>query len=796
MPNSESSVRPNPSETTGWPGTFAHRLTLLTEHLDHALREYYRARHQHKRKQADAKTLQETADRLTDARDERQEFLDLHDSSGAWKRKEFGPTLAKSFRGHGFELADHETFEVRPEDDRAHVMLVNLGGLDRLNDRGGHSLGDLGLRRAVEKIEERVRAALVAADPKLTDETLGDHYTIYRASGNDFAVYFTDVDPAVVNELSEKILTGPLELRPGIDPCPLIANRISLGDIWRRLNALSPEERRAVSADRRPEKLAVTFLRQILDAESEMLKVEQRAFQMVESLRGPKSIEQRAAVERDYDRYQRPVLGFVFKHGEEKEALGFAAFRERIAELGAFDDPVSWQKALRDLAREHARRRLEEASTLASETERHIYDAVAREALGKTLSVRRAQRQRILGAGATEARPFEPPSDTQGKTLLRQLFTEYEQAEAGSREGRGSERTIHQKRRAWRKEWAKRDELTGLWERGPLFKNLEKALDEGKSVSLLYVDMAFLKYFDKQGGTELGNMALRKTAELLETVAAQFGGRGVELGCYRFGGDEFGISMVGGDEALLREVEAALLKAEAASGPIPPDAASSEAYFATALSYNFGSFHAKNKRELLRFLNKNAIPVGTDDPESRDNALADRIVELADQSLEINKAINRLELLTELGVSASSEEDRRRLEMLMTYSEKAIYGSEGKEFVETWVKQIRRAPENRVWRTRFYHAVGAFVLEQGSKKLEEKVSGMDAAARTEYLALAHATRFRHIENRIRAVSKELGLFVRMQESSPKRTRKQERKVAKVHEEERRKLEEMRRRLAA
>src|SRR5574337_1374330 len=62
-------------------------------------------------------------------------------------------------------------------------------------------------------------------------------------------------------------------------------------------------------------------------------------------------------------------------------------------------------------------------------------------------------------------------------------------------------------------ESAWRDSLTGLEQRGRLFENLEAGLDGGESVSMVFIDMAFLKYFDKEGGAETGNLAIQKTAE-------------------------------------------------------------------------------------------------------------------------------------------------------------------------------------------------------------------------------------------------------------------------------------------
>src|SRR5947207_2594820 len=90
--------------------------------------------------------------KLDVARKEKELFLWQQDTTGALKGDRFGADLRAQFELlGGRELADGE---------RSHVLLINMGELDRLNESGDHALGDKALELTFVRIQEQIRTHL------------------------------------------------------------------------------------------------------------------------------------------------------------------------------------------------------------------------------------------------------------------------------------------------------------------------------------------------------------------------------------------------------------------------------------------------------------------------------------------------------------------------------------------------------------------------------------------------------------------------------------------------------------
>lgn len=314
------------------------------------------------------------------------------------------------------------------------------------------------------------------------------------------------------------------------------------------------------------------------------------------------------------------------------------------------------------------------------------------------------------------------------------------------------------------RERARRDQATGLELRGPMFKRMEAAMeDPSKRVAVVSIDMGFLKYFDQVGGRETGDLAILKAAELFQQVRDELSKDGIEMSVHRLGGDEFGMTVVGEASVSaedfrkrLREIESRLQRKMQTSGRIPAQAGAKPGYYATNMNLGVGTHFYENGAAAEAEDGKYGLtarpPEGivTGLPEHAAwvrNRRAEHLVNVADKVMEFRKASNRLNAMLEkmYGIEAlkagqAPEEDLRReeehLKQLLAFSDKAIFGKEGRAKLEAWRKRLQAGdmPEDLdadvhdfVWEM----MEKAFEQEQSERKdLERHV---EYAVRIEYL---------------------------------------------------------------
>ncbi|KAA0205488.1 diguanylate cyclase [Candidatus Uhrbacteria bacterium] len=705
------------------------------------------------------------------------ETFDLtHDPTGALKRERVGADLAA-------QLAERMSAEAEPApavgapEMITPVLLVNMGELDRLN-KVSPDFGNEALTRLADVISRKVEEGL-GEDAQGKPESF---YKLYRADNNSFMIRFTEKIPAELAHSLQESLSAPAGERwgdgddvfekKGVEAPPVIADMVSVEET---LAGLPPSLRTSGKA----ETYAVGALKDVLFTMQDARKIVSRVDRMRDA------IAKDETKARDlYDKFLKKSLAgvFVMETGPEAIQTSVETFEQFKAYLASLDqDPAHanaqlWEtaygKVLGDL-----RLRYESDRQYAKKLQAFVAEKVQRE---RGLTVAERISSVPPGAELPADRPregFEPPNRdeaTEGLRAFARLRTEaglardnLEKARAQGAPNDEIARLEQAARIAEKKldrERAKRDQATGLELRGPMFKRMESAMeDPSKRVAMVSIDMGFLKYFDQVGGRETGDLAILKAAELFQQVRDELSKDGIEMSVHRLGGDEFGMTVVGESSVpvedfrkRLREIEARLQRKMQTSGRIPAQAGSKPGYYATNINLGVGTHFFENgtaaEAEDGKYGLTERPPEGivTGLPEHAAwvrNTRAEHLVKVADKVMEFRKASNRLNAMLEkmhgievLKAGQASEEDLRReeehLKQLLAFSDKAIFGKEGRAKLEAWRKRLQAGdmPEDMdaevhdfVWEM----MEKTFEQEQGERKdLENHV---EYAVRIEYL---------------------------------------------------------------
>lgn len=608
------------------------------------------------------KALQETPDdetavlRLDVARKKMELFSAEHDNAGAFKFKKFGRRIQEMFEPGadgkpGIEAGEDGELKLTESLKDRRFMLVNMGELDRFNkEGGGHAAGDAALGETAAAVEKAVTEALVSDKGGLKTD-----YQIYRYDGNTFMV---DIASMPLQEFSA-LMRKMQEARPSVegvkDPAPLTVRGVDLENVVGLVNHIQAE----------------------LPKEGKFEPGEDAAREIVEVMRraGDWDLE----LNKLFTRAER-VRGKL-EAGDEDTAAFFDNYVKKSfqgTELGTLEG----FKAALEEGRYHGV--AEEVAVAATEkrfTDGRKVDDAIQEIIDARVRARNIPPE-IPPFEGVEA-PKVPSAMTDGERVLTAKRESMEAAEALSAGASGTEAEAfalkaQSARLEYQIESARRDKGTGLLERGVHYENLEKALEEGKDVATLFVDMGFLKYFDQMGGSEVGDVALKTAASLMEEAVKLAGVKG---SVYRYGGDEFTIQVEGGDAAA-RMVESALEELRELSDPIAAGAKSRAEYAPTRLAFNYGRADGK----MLGDLYGRAVRDGKysadelEDPSRVVNAKAELMTKAADVGIEYNKAFSRFELLIKELRSpeyAASPERRMQVDAMVTFSGKAIFAELG-----------------------------------------------------------------------------------------------------------------------
>ncbi|MEA3249014.1 MAG: diguanylate cyclase [Patescibacteria group bacterium] len=524
-----------------------------------------------------------------------------------------------------------------PEGENQSFVFVNMGELDRFNkEGGGHEAGDRALLDAQARIENTTRDILQDAGIEIPL----DHFTVYRFSGNEFVVSIQEtVDDDIekegeeeTRELRDIIAETITESGPTVEgvkeAAPLVATTMDLSksvDLFHDLQAEMEEGKRITDPDvaaRELFGLTAAYADHALDVK----KFESRVNRILDKI---------DEADGDLEKVRPFFDNYMKKMFTETKLTDI----EKFAGLDRSQIP--------DMSLEYARRNLGKLSDF----ENVEADAVKAEA--DKISARDVigTRVRDMRIPKLESRPDQRvsgefaviPDRANGQVKLDEMMAEYmsasdEEVASGftEREAAGLDYMI---------EFARRDQGTGLLERGVHYEALEKDFEDGNDVSMLFVDMGFLKYFDKAGGRDVGNNALKFAADLMERAVDE---SEIKATVYRYAGDEFTIKIDGGEEeAKVFEDKLSELKQNLV---IPQGKLGDEGgYYPTELVFNSGFSDSAAAESVFSDLEaKNAFTENdlADSGYVR-NKKAELMTMIADKGIVAEKAVGRFNLLIE-----------------------------------------------------------------------------------------------------------------------------------------------------
>lgn len=676
-------------------------------------------------------------------------FLREHDVTGAWKRDRFGRDIAADLQGRPWERNEEGKLTVTAEDEKSHVLLVNMGDLDRLNAAGDHSLGDTGLRMSANRIETVIREVLGARPEYKDDRRLAGAYGMYRYSGNDFSVNLRGVEEDDAEEIRRRLSQESVPVAEGEEPVPLVASRVSRADGIELLNGL---EERPEDAGLATENVLISAMLEKAQALNDVGKTEERANRMADKIllaeAGTMSPED---ARKHYDQFLKKSLGAAFKPPNAKDPLDYDAFRALVlAQRGSLEEfrPTRWTHTVAERSLDSALESLKTRRSVGRSIELNLARKVADEVLKRPETFGTI----IVGDAGPESTPeFTMPVPTRGMEEIQRVKDAADGAEKRRAESKLADATADLRQVEHQIERAKRDSLTGLYQRGVFFETMEAGLGEKKPIAVISIDMAFLKYFDKEGGPACGNLAIEKAGEILDTVAREISTKDVLVEAYRMGGDEFSFTVVGGGEDVLKRIKDAMKEKAEQAGRVPSQEGAKPTYRAESLLFNFGTRSASDSESFKKDLEAMGIPLKETGTPMEQNELAGYMMRLADKEVEIQKGYNRMTMLIGRAAAAKASGDRGNLDTLMDYSQKAIFGKAGADMIAAFAGRLAESSEPDVEIGKIRGEILTFLVGQIDGTNQKKAQYESSLDRR----LEDAVRIRFFEQRVRELEDEI-----------------------------------------
>jgi diguanylate cyclase (GGDEF)-like protein len=650
-------------------------------------------------------------------------FENEHDPTGAWKGKRFGRDVAKIFDNE-FTAEAHGKLVPTEALKQTHMLVVSMGELDRLNREGSHKLGNDAMALTHQQIAKNVEAMILEHEPDIAPEELVKRYDVYRTGGNEFSVIMRGVTaPEGVQGLAAGFdrVAAVSEANKSVEAPPLITNAVSMEEVYEVLNTVRREDGMddfLSWESGRKTRIAVDIVKDIALTENDILKTRQRLNRFEELVAKAKTSGDEKPANDFYDLYLKKGLGTIFS-GEEETMSSFGEAKDTLEQMGAFDESWTpeWQKEKEQIALNEGFKHFRKAKEADRTGEWNLQKQVAE----------KVKRRYALGeyATSTPSQPvaFEAPKPTSGALVLEQ---KRQAANVAKQKAEGGHNLLEAKKAEiatldLQIESARRDGMTGLEERGALYEGLEDALSRNQKVATLFIDMAFLKYFDKVGGREVGDNAIKKAAQILDEVAQDPKWKvkypEMSIKAYRYAGDEFTLVVEGLDESAIKEIREEIANRAKMAGEVPA-AEVGGAYEPTKLSFNIGSSYSKGAADLEQRVQELGLPLhGEPGSKDRINQLAEYAIRFADKEIDISKAMDRFKQLIALINERGSTD--AYTQQIMAYSQKAIFGKVGQNRLEDWAKKVAQGDSQSLMREAELDLL-EFTIQQKDVELKEK----------------------------------------------------------------------------
>ncbi len=624
-------------------------------------------------------TDQEQARRELDIANKRLELFRLqHDSTGVFKGPLFGRDLHEQLQMSGVERGESGEYDESAAEG-THAILVNMGELDRLN-KVSHDFGNQVLSAVASHIHEQTSQVFSEKYGGQQETQGAAAFKIYRVSGNDFQILLKGVDQDVVEQIRERFrqpydISG---LRAGQDPVPLSASRASLKEAVHIMNGLSSSENE--------QKRLISVLQQQGQIANDVEKIMVRRARLLEKVQENRKLGVEPTDATDprsaralYDAFLQKSLGNALLSEDERRKQGSAlSFEEVVQRLG--DEDATKHLALEDALRVF--RAQQHAHENDHGVTQRVLEAVAAKAGSGGVKTQHlfTENERLTESSRDEADAIvERGASTRGAQRVKEL--EQRLAEASDQPNAESIRLDMEI------EKARRDTRTGLYDRGVFFGAMEQSFSEGVPQSVISIDLAFLKYYDKNGGTKTGDAAIIRAAEILDRVTGELQQRGIPAEAYRVGGDEFTLTVGSADAQVIRELKQRIQQACQEAGPVPPSSRASGTYRPEVLQMSVGDRSARSLEEFQQEMTAMGLfkAAGETLSDAERGELLNLFVHLADKESEIQKTVNRFLFLM---ARRSKQVEGGNYPDLLAFSQKAIFGAEGVSKIENWITEL------------------------------------------------------------------------------------------------------------
>lgn len=674
--------KPRDDAETGQSGSFGDFQVVEIEYLDAEVKEARTVAHENPGDRRMEKYV-------TIAEKKKELFLSEHDNTGSYKFKRFGRETRALFEedpenGEKAMLSFEDgKIEMAEEHEGKRVVFINMGELDRFNkEGGGHAAGDAALHDAAVQIERIVKDAVHGS-------TTADGYEIFRYSGTEFMVSVDKMkDDAEFSAMMDALNSAEAGIpgNDGVEKVPLIANGTEFAEVLEMVNQLEIErtDGKQIENEDDASREIIGVMRSYADYRLDIDKFVRRAERIQEKLAeagdDPEKLEE---VSKYFENYMGKVFrdtGLETLDDFHPDALIADALEAKAQEIARERRGiVRARESRRD---EIIRQVLEERQASTNILDSENFTAVS------------AAEHEVRGGGIASI-----PEMTEGQREVQRMKDKAAEIRAT---GDPEEAAIAELDAQI--EDARRDQGTGLLERGEYYKQLERHFEDSAEQkaekSVLFIDMGFLKYFDKKGGADVGDAALKMGAELMKNAfkgvrdaeGNVIEGTTTSGEVFRYGGDEFTVIIDGGPEEVERyKLVLELLKQE--EGTIPTGKqGTSEGYHPTELVFNYGSADTKIVDELLESFVESGMYTEEDlkDPDRMKNIKAELMTLVADKGIEQEKAVGRFMMLID-GLRGEdykkSEQRKEQIDNMITFSNKALFVEKGGvDFLRKWAE--------------------------------------------------------------------------------------------------------------
>lgn len=652
---------------------------------------------------------------------EQEVYFYEHDPSGALVGERWGVDMAGKFSEVGERPVEtDQDGQIKPNenDDKDHFIVIGMGELDRLNDEVGHAGADKVLAQTYEKAVNQ--SSSVLQDKELTKGLKGD-LEGYRRGGNQFVLNLKNVPESAAQDIVKRLNSQdrdevlPAEFKGQVKEAPpLYVNRLSMKEAVSTLNEVQSELKRqkldTIPEGKPLEGALIDVVATMAEMNSEVDKYVNRCQRVMEKLTGKHDDLQKV-----FDQYLKKGMTDSFQTID-----GFKSFIDEKTGKAKPEFAVAVQAAAMKSA----------ADWLVTEKSK----GDARSAVMTGVLAKR----REIQIGDLQPKPKESADETAAKKTAAKDRPPLEGVEKIKgmaerlAEMKKTDPDGYETKKAGLEllaEKAKRDSLTGLEKRRAYYLQLAEMLKPdaaGKvpEVAIVAVDMAFLKYFDREAGAQIGNEAIKESARGFEQLQQALKKEGIEVKPFRTGGDEFNIIIDGGAEAA-QKADKVLKEISDKLPLIGIDGKPKGEYVDSRLTYNTGLADTKMLLQVEQNLREKGLvpPEADSDPRHMAKWRAELLNEIADSQIAEQKAENRFadlyRKLTDEETWKQELQDRgysqeqidKSIDKLVSYSEKAIFGN-GAE-VKMWAEE--KWPTSKV-----LDRVRELVGDKQKSKVQEK----------------------------------------------------------------------------